>query len=108
MGWVGHDGGHFELRRLNGHDHRTVTPTEYLALYNTKIKKYMTGVQRRDKRTGHHAQLFVSSPSYEWQVLDRQGADFALFNIKARDYLVTSDSVDGDGDIGVLTWLGTK
>lgn len=94
LGWVGQSGGHFEFRRPNIRDHRTVSPSEYLALYNTKSRGYLTG------KTAVH---WSSSPSYEWQVLDRQGADFALFNTDKRDYIVAAD---GGGSI--LKWLGTR
>jgi hypothetical protein len=105
VGWVGQSGGQFEFRRPNIRDHRTVSPFENLALYNTKSRKYMTGGQtyRGGLAHGDHLwQVWSESPSYEWQVHDRQGADFALFNTNKRDYIVAAD-----GGRSVLKWLGS-
>lgn len=86
VGWVGQSGGHFEFRRPNIRDHRTVSPFENLALYNTKSRKYLIGRTTMYQAHGDHDyQIWSSSPSYEWQVLDRQGADFALINTNKRD-----------------------
>ncbi len=45
-----------------------------------------------------------SSPSYEWMVLDREGADFALYNTKKRDYLVLGVTFKGANN-HALAWL---
>jgi len=103
VGWVGQSGGQFEFRRPNIRDHRTVSPFENLALYNTKSRKYLIGTQYLYELHGDHEyQSWSSSPSYEWQVLDRQGADFALFNTNKRDYIVAAD-----GGKSFLKWLGS-
>lgn len=98
VGWVGSRGGHFEFRRPNPRDHRSISPDETLALYNTKNGKYL--VYRADP-TNH---AFSSSPSYEWMVLDREGADFSLYNTKNRDYLVLGVTFKGANN-HALAWL---
>ena len=98
LGWVGSRGGHFEFRRANPRDHRSISPDETLALYNTKNGKYLV------YRAGLAIHDFNSSPSYEWMVLDREGADFALYNTKIRDYLVLGVRFKGANNHS-LAWL---
>ena len=101
--WVGHSGGHFEFRRptkSNIRDHRTVKPDDFLALYNTKIRKYFIGRWTEDKYSDY---MWDSTPSYEWQVHDRQGADFALFNTRILGYYVYNESHKFNPG---LVWIG--
>lgn len=100
--WVGTSGGHFEFRRPNIRDHRTVSPSESLALYNTKIRKYFVGRWVEDKYSGY---LWSSSPAYEWQVHDRQGADFALYNTRILGYYIFDEKHNFKPG---LRWLGKR
>ena len=103
VGWVGQSGGQFEFRRPNIRDHRTVSPFENLALYNIKSRKYLIGKTTMYELHGDHDyQIWKSAPSYEWQVRDRQAADFALFNTNKNDYIVAADR-----GRSFLMWLGS-
>jgi len=98
VGWVGHSGGLFEFRRANPRDHRSIKPDETLALYNTLSREYMLG-------SLNELLLWSSSPSYEWMVHDREGADFALYNTKTRDYFVLGNRFPRQPVNEGLTWL---
>lgn len=96
-GWTGTSGGHFVFqlpmpdnvrdhrkKKGTGHPHDPrkldVNDTLSLAIYNTKAKKYLTGLK------------WSKTPAYEWHVRRRSGADFAIFNSNARAYLVLDES----------------
>ena len=85
VAWVGHTGGHFEFRRANVRDHRTLTPADSVAIYNTKTKRHMLSLE---SKTAGNLIRWMPEPSHEWQIHDRKGADFALFNTKRRAYYV--------------------
>ena len=105
--WVGTSGGHFEFRPPNPNpkirDHRTVKPDDFLALYNTKIRKYFVGRWVQDKYAGDY--MWSSTPSYEWQVHDRQGATFALFNTRILGYYVYDEKHKFKPG---LKWIGKR
>jgi len=81
-GWMGTRGGYFQFRRTTLSVGRKLPVNDVvpLALYNTKAKKYLVGLK------------WSKTPVYEWQVRRRSGADFALFNINTRAYLVLDES----------------
>jgi hypothetical protein len=94
-GWRGASGGYFVFQLPkpdNVRDHRKtktihdprkldINDTMTLAIYNTSAKKYLVGPYR-----------WSSTPSYEWVVRRRAGADFALYNTRERAYLVLNES----------------
>ena len=102
VGWTARDGGGFMFVRTNPRDHRTIGEHEVVALFNTSSKKYLVGkwVWRGNKPP---RQPWSSSPSYEWMVHKREGANFALYNIHARDYLVLGGTHNGANES--LTYL---
>ena len=102
IGWVGHSGGLFEFRRANRRNQKSISPDETLALYNTRSRKYMLGSFGRASSKYPYAQEWSALPSYDWMVHDQAGADFALYNVKRRDYFVLGSG--GNASTG-LTWF---
>jgi len=96
LGWMGHSGGHFIFVRPNRADRRSVNVNETLALYNTKIKLYLTGKFHKHKRRGT-VTVWKESPAYEWQVrrTEPSGTSFALYNTVQHDYYV----IRGEGSL---------
>jgi hypothetical protein len=81
-GWTGTSGGYFQFKRstLAVGRRLPVSDAVPLALYNTKAQKYLVGLK------------WSKTPAFEWRVQRRNGADFALFNVNARAYLVLDES----------------
>jgi hypothetical protein len=111
VGWVGHSGGHFVFFRPNTRDHRTIRDDESVALYNTKIRMYLTGLQFKDKISGTHF-VWSKSPAYEWQVhrqTNETGPRFALFNLRNRDYLtIVGEGSLNNGKFAILGWITAR
>jgi hypothetical protein len=90
-------GGNFRFMRGNPNDHRRITGTEPLAIYNTKTKKYLV----------YGSQTFginldwSSTPTFEWKV-DQAGQRFSLYNLRSHDYVVYGSRTFGIN----LVWAG--
>lgn len=92
LGWnKGSSGGHFVFLRDPGkpnvRDHRRspLAEDQRVAIYNTKTRRYL----RFEKRGQWKAELeWDRSPKYEWQLHGQQGAKFAVFNGRVKQYLV--------------------
>jgi hypothetical protein len=86
-GWTGHSGGYFVFRRPNERDHRHIQGDfETVAIYNTKIKKYLHMSRTRAYWNG--------SAAYEWQLHDISGPKFSLYNTSVRDYFGVAPDLD--------------
>jgi hypothetical protein len=90
-------GGHFVFKRPNPRDHRSVRPGENVAIYNTKVKKYLGSSQFRyvSPFTGSRSrkiQRWSDTPNYDWQLQQIRPGDgsmqFALFNYPRNDHFV--------------------
>jgi len=93
LDWVGHSGGHFQFMHkapdgTRDHRRRPIPENADVAVYNTKAKRYL----KYKKHDNTVTELEWSrTPAYEWQIHDQKGtsvASFALFNIRAKKYLV--------------------
>jgi hypothetical protein len=80
--WAGASGGYFVFVRKNPDDHREVSEDEVFAIYNTRAKKYLDATPADWSKT----------PAYEWKIVGRNGANFALFNVSVQDYLIVSET----------------
>lgn len=109
LGWVGHSGGYFQFMRkapAGVRDHRTgpITGDEDIALYNTKVHRYLKYYDRGDWKAGLD---WSSTPAYEWQIQDQSASGgrvhFALFNSRVDKYLVYEFKNYGIN----LGWLNT-
>lgn len=87
LGWAGTSGGYFVFVRTNVNDRRPLTDLDVVAIYNTRAKGYLkgNGLMNSDYP-------WSSRPEYEWMVRGRVGADFALYNVRAEDYLVLNEA----------------
>ena len=66
----------YMFRRPNERDHRGLKPDEDLALYHVESGKYLHEAGRSTK------------PLYHWQLHHLQGANFALYNTRRKQYFV--------------------
>lgn len=86
----------------NVRDHRgQVQPTEKLALYNTKARRYLN---HASQRYGINL-AWESTPGYEWKVgFEAKRFAASLYNVSAGDYLVY-----GERSFGInLQWLADR
>jgi hypothetical protein len=64
--WSG--GSQWQFRRTNPRDHRQIQPTETVALYNTRVRRYLNyGSQRFGINL-----VWSSTPRYQWRVAEGQ------------------------------------
>ena len=96
LGWTT-SGGNFEFRRGNPRDHRSIRADEPMAIYNTRMKKYLA----YGSQTFGINLEWSSSPLYQWKV-EQSGSRFSLYNTVTRDYVVY-----GRRSFGInLVWAG--
>lgn len=88
VSWYGTSGGYFLFIRPMPDDRSEVREDETFAIYNTKTKRYLYCVA---SGANYLPRWKSTEPSYEWKILGRTGADFALFNIKARSWFVIQE-----------------